>query len=101
MQTAVSFHRFGELQAFIEEQQCARHDLEIGAFPITSRLIKRGGSACGVCFCIHGPRRVKLTAIWETDSQRLLLYDADGTPLVQNRARRIASPAGGRAMRAC
>ncbi len=78
MQQAISFQQFGELKAFVEQQQCERHDLEVGAFTMTHRLLKRGQDSCGVCFCLHGPRRVKLTAIWETDRSRVLFYDVNG-----------------------
>jgi hypothetical protein len=29
-------------------------------------------------FCLHGPRSVKLTAVWETISNTVLFYDSTG-----------------------
>jgi hypothetical protein len=29
-------------------------------------------------FCLHGPRAVKFSAIWETDRNQVLFYDSNG-----------------------
>jgi len=29
-------------------------------------------------FCLHGPRAVKFTAIWETDRNQILFYGSTG-----------------------
>jgi hypothetical protein len=42
------------------------------------RLLVRGGQPCGIAFTVLGPRAVALTAIWETDRNRLLFYDSHG-----------------------
>jgi hypothetical protein len=48
------------------------------AFPMTERLLLRGSRVCGIYFCIHGPRSVKLIAIWETERNSILFYDSTG-----------------------
>ena len=45
---------------------------------MTERLLTRGDKPCGIFFCLHGPRSVRLTAIWETDRNSLLFYDSAG-----------------------
>ncbi len=45
---------------------------------MTERILVRGGRPCGILFCLHGPRAVKLTAIWETDRNSVLFYSATG-----------------------
>ena len=37
-----------------------------------------GGKPCGMFFCLHGPRSVKLTAIWETQRNTVLFYGSSG-----------------------
>ena len=38
----------------------------MNAFPTSETLLKRGKlQPCGLMFCLHGPRAVKFSAIWE------------------------------------
>jgi hypothetical protein len=53
-------------------------ELQSGAFPMTERVLMRGGKPCGVYFCLHGPRATKFSAIWETDRNQVLFYDCGG-----------------------
>jgi hypothetical protein len=54
------------------------------AFPTTESILKRGNTecgiteSCGVMFCLHGPRAVKYSAIWEKDKGRVLFYGPSG-----------------------
>ena len=45
---------------------------------MTERVLVRGGKPCGICFCLHGPRSMKFSAIWETDRNRILFYGSRG-----------------------
>ena len=45
---------------------------------MTQRLLLRNRRPCGIYFCLHGPRNVKLTAIWETDRNSILFYANNG-----------------------
>ena len=67
-----------DVRAYVEEVLCEFHQLESGAFPLTDRVLVRGGRRCGVYFCLHGPRAVKFTAIWETDKNQVLFYGPSG-----------------------
>ncbi len=67
-----------DLRNFINETICENEQLEPGAFPMTERVLLRSGIPCGIYFCIHGPRSVKFTAIWETDRNSILFYGSDG-----------------------
>ena len=44
----------------------------------------RFNDPCGMYFCVHGPRSVKLTAIWETDNNRVLFYDCAGERFLES-----------------
>jgi hypothetical protein len=48
------------------------------AFPLTERILTRSDRPCGIFFCLHGPRAVKLSAIWETERNTLLFYGQTG-----------------------
>lgn len=45
---------------------------------MTERVLVRGGKPCGIYFCLHGPRLLKFTAIWETDRNQVLFYGPRG-----------------------
>jgi hypothetical protein len=77
-----------DLRNYVHESICEQNELQVGAFQITERILVRGKRACGIFFCLHGPRSVKLTAIWETDRNTILFYSSSGerigkTQLVQ------------------
>lgn len=56
----------------------------MNAFPTTESFLKRGKSdSCGVMFCLHGPRAVKYSAIWEREKNRVLFYGPNGKRYLQ------------------
>ena len=67
-----------DLRTYVQNTICQQNELQVGAFQITERILVRGRQACGIFFCLHGPRSVKLTAIWETDRNTILFYSSSG-----------------------
>ena len=67
-----------ELRQYVYQTLCNQNGLEIGAFPMTERILVRSDSPCGIFFCLHGPRSVRFTAIWETDQNSILFYGSTG-----------------------
>lgn len=67
-----------DLRDFVNETLCHHEQLEIGAFDLTERILVRSGQPCGIHYCLHGPRAVKFTAIWETDRNTILFYGSTG-----------------------
>jgi hypothetical protein len=67
-----------DLRTYVHHTICQQNELQVGAFQITERVLVRGRQACGIFFCLHGPRSVKLTAIWETDRNTILFYSSSG-----------------------
>jgi hypothetical protein len=67
-----------ELSDYVNETLCEQNHLQIDAFQMTQKVLRRGGQPCGIYFCLHGPRAVKYTAIWETDRNTILFYGANG-----------------------
>jgi hypothetical protein len=67
-----------DLRDYIQTTLCEHYQLQIGAFQMTERMLVRGGKPCGIYFCLHGPRAVKFTAIWETDRNQVLFYGSHG-----------------------
>ena len=67
-----------ELRDYINAILCQHNQLEIGAFPLTERILIRADRPCGIYFCLHGPRAVKFSAIWETQRNTVLFYGSTG-----------------------
>lgn len=77
----LNFHHVNDdaLRAVVEQRLCEIGHLEPKQFPMTQREVNRGGKMCGIYFCVHGPRSVKLTAIYELANRTLIFYGSDGT----------------------
>ena len=67
-----------DLREYVSLTLCEHYHLQIGAFPMTERILLRGGQPCGIQFCLHGPRLLKFSAIWETDRNQILFYGSRG-----------------------
>jgi hypothetical protein len=67
-----------DLRIYVKNILCLENQLEIDAFPLTERLLVRAERPCGIFFCLHGPRAVKLSAIWETERNTVLVYGQTG-----------------------
>ncbi len=67
-----------DLRDYVTATLCEHHQLQMDAFEMTQRILRRGGKPCGIYFCLHGPRALKFSAIWETDRNRILFYGPTG-----------------------
>jgi hypothetical protein len=71
-------HDLSDLRNYVHTTLCEQNELNHGSFEITERILVRGRQPCGIFFCLHGPRSVRLTAIWETDRNTVLFYGSTG-----------------------
>lgn len=68
-----------DLQDYVYTTLCDDNDLLVDAFPKSKRAIRRStGELCGLMFCVHGPRTVDFTAIWERRQNRIFFYGPTG-----------------------
>ncbi len=67
-----------QLKVFIHLMLCRKENLLEHHFPMTEVELVRNGQRCGFQFVLHGPRSVKLAAVWAEPSNEVLLYDATG-----------------------
>lgn len=74
----IEIHNLQQLREYVYETICDHSQLQVGAFQMTERILVRAGVPCGIFFCLHGPRSVKLTAIWETEKNTILFYGSAG-----------------------
>lgn len=80
------------LRKFVSQTLSERFELLEGAFPVSERTLRRGDRPCGIHFCLHGPRAVRLTAIWESDRNQLYLYGDQGQRIDRIRIPNPISP---------
>jgi len=71
-------HSIEQLRKLVSTVLCKQSDFEEGIFSISERMLKRGQKICGIFFCLHGPRSVKLTAVWEREDNSIRFYGSNG-----------------------
>jgi hypothetical protein len=97
MQTqALELKGLADLRQYVYSTLCSHHDLLIGAFSMTERILVRNGQPCGIYFCLNGPRSVRLTAIWETERNTILFYGTSGEKVAKTQLAPVGAlvPAG-------
>ena len=72
------FGTLDQLREYVNRTLCQYDQLVEDAFPLTEHMLTRAGEPCGMYFCIHGPRSVKFSAIWETDTNSVYFYASTG-----------------------
>lgn len=73
-----SFSTFEELRSYVAETLGKLESLKSEHFPLTEDVLFRSGEPCAIYFCLHGPRQVRLSALWETEKNRILFYGSCG-----------------------
>jgi hypothetical protein len=66
------------LRHFVHVTLCRRENLLEHHFPMTELELTQNGRRCGFQFVLHGPRSVKLAAVWAESINEILFYDATG-----------------------
>ena len=74
----LSIQNIDEIRRYVTHTLSQLELLRPESSHLTTRLLTRSGQPCGVYFCLHGPRAVRLTAIWETDANTILFYSSRG-----------------------
>ena len=67
-----------DLRNFIHLALCRKENLLEHHFPMTELQLSRSGQCCGYQFILHGPRSVRLSAVWDQASNEILFYDVVG-----------------------
>lgn len=80
-----------DLRNYVQDILCQFDQLESGAFRMTEQVLLRSGKPCGLYFCLHGPRAVRFSAIWETQDNTVLFYNSSGERF--QKIRLVAAPA--------
>jgi hypothetical protein len=71
-------HTLDDLRRFVHASLCEKENLLAEQFTISEMQLVRRGRPCGLQFSLHGPRSVRLGAVWAADHNVVYLYDAQG-----------------------
>jgi hypothetical protein len=80
----LSMDNLDELRNYVNATLCGIFKLQPGAFPIVEKVLSRAGKPCGIYFCLHGPRAVRFTAIWEMARNHILFYGPSGERILKS-----------------
>lgn len=75
---SIDIRDLDDLRRYVHHRLCDEENLEPGVFPMSERILTRRGQPCGIYFSLHGPRSVRLTAIWESERNSVLFYNSTG-----------------------
>ena len=67
-----------ELRLYVADTLGRLEMLKSDQFELTQQVFYRAQKPCGVLFCLHGPRALRLSAIWDTDQNCILFYGSCG-----------------------
>ncbi|HMP06294.1 MAG TPA: hypothetical protein PJ982_08100 [Lacipirellulaceae bacterium] len=79
-----------DIRSYVSDTLGQLESLEPRQYPLTQHLVTRAGKPCGLRFCLHGPRAVELTAIWEAQQNTILFYSSRGVRV--QRTQLVAAP---------
>jgi hypothetical protein len=63
---------------FVHQVLCEAENLERDHFPLAWRTLANASGPCGMLFCLHGPRQMQLTAVWEIERNVIWFYNSRG-----------------------
>ncbi|MFN0196916.1 MAG: hypothetical protein ACKVT0_09220 [Planctomycetaceae bacterium] len=66
------------LRQYIHITLCDKEQLLAEQSLLVDLPLYRAGRFCGMQFTLHGPRRVKLSAVWAAEKNIVYLYDTAG-----------------------
>ncbi len=98
---ADAVHTLNDLRAYVHRTLCEKENLLADQFTMMESRLTRGSGDCGLQFTLHGPRSVRLSAIWESDRNSIHLYDASGMRYATVRLPRRVKPADPEAEARC
>jgi hypothetical protein len=72
------FRTLEDLRQYVYRMLCEPDRLELHAFPLTQRMLVKNQKPCGMYYCLHGPRAVKFSAVWDAIRNVVIFYNAAG-----------------------
>ena len=98
---AAAVFTLDDLRAYVHRILCEKENLLADQFQMIESKLTRGSRECGLQFTLHGPRSVRLSAIWESGQNSIHFYDAGGERYATVRLPRRVNPADPEAETRC
>ena len=78
LNTTATLPTLDELRQYVHAQLCAKESLLEDQFVTQEEPLLMRGCVCGRQFQLHGPRSIRLGAIWASDKNLIYFYDTQG-----------------------
>ncbi len=78
LDTTTPIATLDELRQYVHAQLCAKESLLEDQFVTQEHPLLMRGRVCGRQFQLHGPRSIRLGAIWASDQNLIYFYDTQG-----------------------
>ncbi|RLS44694.1 MAG: hypothetical protein DWH81_00390 [Planctomycetota bacterium] len=78
LETTATILTLDELRHYVHAQLCAKESLLEDQFKTREDPLMMRGRLCGRQFQLHGPRSIRLGAIWASDQNLIYFYDTQG-----------------------
>ena len=78
LNTTATLPTLDELRQYVHAQLCAKESLLEDQFVTQEDPLLMRGCVCGRQFQLHGPRSIRLGAIWASDKNLIYFYDTQG-----------------------
>ena len=78
LDTTVTIPTLDALRQYVHAQLCAKESLLEDQFQTHEDPLMKRGQVCGRQFQLHGPRSIRLGAIWASDQNLIYFYDTQG-----------------------
>lgn len=77
------------LREYVHTALCEIESLLPDQHELSEIPLERRGRWCGTQFILHGPRSVRLGAVWDADRELLYLYDTAGRRIERRSPRQL------------
>ena len=91
-QTTEEIRTLSDLRDYVHQTLCDTENLLVDQFGMTEMELSRRGRHCGLQFSLHGPRSVRLGAIWASDHNQIYFYNARGSRFMKVRLKQRLLP---------
>jgi hypothetical protein len=78
MEVVACLPTFEDLRQHVHKVLCEHDHLDPKQTPLFQQLLIRRGKPCGLRFEVQGPRRVRCSALWIGEENRIIFYDSGG-----------------------
>jgi hypothetical protein len=92
MEVVACLPTFEDLRQHVLKTLCAHDHLDAAQTPLVQQLLIRRGKPCGVRFEVQGPRRMRSSALWVGEENRIIFYDTGGVRFHETRMSEAPDP---------